>query len=193
MGLGAEIDRPLPAVMLRLVALRRVEPNSPGRVDVARSASWQTSPGRIPVSRCSSIIAQTCRETWGRTASTNASGTGRTGSGSRASARPLLRPETALRPWWTEGEINSDLDGPLERPDDRPTRRLISVRQSPESIIAWRTALSARRAEFLGQRVAVELAERPEAEPEQGRLLRRLAVLPVVAVREVEVGDAATR
>ena len=45
-----------------------------------------------------SMIAATCGLTWGRTASTNASGTGRTGSDSLASERPFLSPATATKP-----------------------------------------------------------------------------------------------
>ena len=57
-----------------------------------------TSPGRMPVSRWSSIMAQTWRATWVRIASTASSGTGRTGSVSRASDRPFGSPLTAFRP-----------------------------------------------------------------------------------------------
>src|SRR4051812_25632703 len=66
-----------------------------------------TSPDLMPVSRCSSIIAQIWGATWGRTASMNASGTGLTGSLSRASLRPFWSPETDLSPWWTLGGTSS--------------------------------------------------------------------------------------
>jgi hypothetical protein len=81
----------------RLVAFGDVTPHLPRDVEIAGPHPDDLA-GLIPVSRWSWIMAQTCRETYGRMASICSSGTGLTGAVSLASVRPLLRPETAFRP-----------------------------------------------------------------------------------------------
>src|SRR5262249_24281479 len=90
-----------------------------------------------------SIIAHTCRATWGRIASTWASGTGWTGALSRAAERPLASARTAVNAWWTDGGGGSFSTAHLETRTIRPTRLLISLRHRSASTIACRTAFRA--------------------------------------------------
>ena len=76
-----------------------------------------TSPLRIPVMRCSWIMAATWGDTWGSTASTNASGTGRTGwSLWRCCDQPVGR--YSLQTMQHAGLNQLVLDGPLENMPD---------------------------------------------------------------------------
>ena len=142
MGLGAEIDLPLSAVMLRLVSLGSVVPDPARRVQVD-GPHEQTSSGRMPERRCSSTIAQTGGDI--RPDCVN----------ERIGDRPdrLRLPDIGPAPTETgngleavmDGGRNHRLpDGPLEQSHDYPARRLTSFRQRPDSIMAWRTALSWR-------------------------------------------------
>ena len=73
-------------------------------------------------------------------------------------------------------------DGPLERPDDLadPLVDLVPAEAGIDHRLA--DGLEPERPELPGQGVAVELAERPEGQPDVDRLRRRLAVLDVVGV-----------
>ena len=151
------------------------------------SACEQTSPGRIPERRWSSTIAQTWRETWGRIASTNASGTGLTGSDSRTSARPRRRPGDRLEAVMDGGRDHLLPDGPLERPDDLadPLVDLVPAKAGVDHRLA--NGLESERPELPGQSVAIELAERPDRQPDVLRLRCGLAVLDVIGVGVTEV------
>jgi hypothetical protein len=90
------------------------------------------------------MIAQTWRDTNGWTASTISSGTGRTGSDSRASVRPRLRPETAFSAWWVDGSTSSWATAHLNTETIRRTCELMVVLAKSLRIISERTTCSAR-------------------------------------------------
>jgi hypothetical protein len=102
------------------------------------------------------------RETWGRTASTNASETGRTGSCAPASVRPLSTPGTALGPWRMLGEINSDSTAHLNARTISP----IDLESAEARVDHCRAdRLQGRRTELARERLAVELPDRLSGDP----------------------------
>src|SRR5262249_50049749 len=64
----------------------------------------------------------------------------RAGADSRDPHRPFFSPSTALSPWWTDAGTIASATAHLKALTIRRTRRLTSLRQSPPSIMARRTA-----------------------------------------------------
>jgi hypothetical protein len=104
------------------------------------------SPGRIPVRSWSSIIAFTWGETCSRTASTNASGTGFTGSLSRAAHLPARSPATACSAWWMFAGTISFSTAQANSRRTLLACALTYVRHQPASTMVCRTAFRASAA-----------------------------------------------
>ncbi len=147
----------------------------------------QTSPGRIPERRWSSTIAQTCRETCGPNRVNE-----RIGDRLDRLRLPDVGPApTEARNRFQavmEGRRDHFLsDGPFERPENMPDPLVDFAPTETGLDERLANGLESERPELPGQCVTVELAERPESQPDVDRLRCRLAVLDVIGVGMMEV------
>src|SRR5262249_9750613 len=82
-------------------------------------------------------IAATWGERWGRTAPTDASGTGSTGAASRAAERPLRSPLTRFRAWWPT-RIPTVSATPARQPAAPARSRGGLIGSVGETVVVWR-------------------------------------------------------
>ena len=99
---------------------------------ISASRTRSASPGLAPVNNWKRIAARRCGVNWGRTASTCSTGTGLTGSDSRASLRPFCSPRTAVSARQTDSSISSSPTGHLYTRTMRPIPSGCGARRPPK-------------------------------------------------------------
>ncbi len=142
-----------------------------------RTRSWSDS---CPRGQQFGSAAHTCRETL-----TDTSGTGLTGSDSRAAERPRRRPVTAWRPWWVDGGTSSTATAHSKALSTCRMRRLTPLQRRSGPDVGLAQGLEGHRTEVASNRVAVELPQEPQRPADVDRLAGGFAILDVGPVREL--------